>query len=156
LSGLGWASAVKSPQVTARSYLLRTLPTSRTIAWTASGSTDPLFVEKVVDVVGLYHNPPEKAVVLCVDEKSQVQALDQSQPVLPMMPGIVDKSLPETEHDFSVDLIVTPDELIKCGPPRRPNGLHWDHLTKEKIAAIPVLAMRAAPRRGWQLSPRAL
>lgn len=48
-------------------------------------STDPLFVEKVVDVVGLYHNPPERAVVLCVDEKSQIQALDRSQPVLPMM-----------------------------------------------------------------------
>ena len=40
-------------------------------------SSDPLFVEKVVDVVGLYHNPPEKAVVLCVDEKSQIQALDR-------------------------------------------------------------------------------
>ena len=40
-------------------------------------STDPLFVEKVVDVVGLYHNPPDKAVVLCVDEKSQVQVLDR-------------------------------------------------------------------------------
>ena len=51
-------------------------------------STDPLFVAKVVNVVGLYHNPPEKAVVLCVDEKSQVQALDRSQPVLPMMPGM--------------------------------------------------------------------
>src|SRR5215470_1901513 len=50
-------------------------------------STDPLFVDKVVDVVGLYHNPPERAVVLCVDEKSQIQALDRSQPVLPMMPG---------------------------------------------------------------------
>jgi transposase len=50
-------------------------------------STDPLFVEKVVDVVGLYHNPPERAVVLCVDEKSQMQALDRSQPMLPMMPG---------------------------------------------------------------------
>jgi transposase len=49
-------------------------------------SNDPFFVEKVVDVVGLYHNPPEKAVVLCVDEKSQIQALDRSQPVLPMMP----------------------------------------------------------------------
>src|SRR5580658_3965382 len=46
-------------------------------------SSDPLFVEKVVDVVGLYHNPPQKAVVLCVDEKSQIQALDRSQPVLP-------------------------------------------------------------------------
>ncbi len=51
-------------------------------------STDPLFVEKVVDVVGLYHNPPEKAVVLCVDEKSQIQALNRSQSVLPMMPGM--------------------------------------------------------------------
>jgi len=50
-------------------------------------STDPQFVVKVVDVVGLYHNPPEKAVVLCVDEKSQMQALDRSQPVPPMMPG---------------------------------------------------------------------
>src|SRR6266566_4229304 len=48
-------------------------------------STDPFFVEKVVDVVGLYHNPPEKAVVLCVDEKSQIQALGRSRPVLPMM-----------------------------------------------------------------------
>ena len=54
-------------------------------------STDPLFIEKIVDVVGLYHNPPEKAVVLCVDEKSQVQALDRSQPVLPMMPGVPER-----------------------------------------------------------------
>jgi len=52
-------------------------------------STDPFFVEKVRDIVGLYLNPPEetRAVVLCVDEKSQVQALDRSQPVLPMRPG---------------------------------------------------------------------
>lgn len=50
-------------------------------------STDPLFVEKV-DVAGLYHNPPEKAVILCMDEKTQVQAPDWSQPVLPMMPGM--------------------------------------------------------------------
>jgi transposase len=59
-------------------------------------STDPLFVEKVVDVVGLYHNPPERAVVLCVDEKSQVQALDRSQPVLPMMPGMPERR----SHDY--------------------------------------------------------
>src|SRR5215211_5430836 len=50
-------------------------------------STDPLLVDKVVDVVGLDHNPPERAVVLCVDEQSQIQALDRSQPVLPMLPG---------------------------------------------------------------------
>jgi len=60
-------------------------------------STDPLFVEKVVDVVGLYHNPPEKAVVLCVDEKSGIQALDRSQPVLPMMPGMPERRT----HDYA-------------------------------------------------------
>jgi transposase len=59
-------------------------------------SSDPLFVEKVVDVVGLYHNPPERAVVLCVDEKAQIQALDRSQPVLPMMPGMPERRT----HDY--------------------------------------------------------
>jgi transposase len=50
-------------------------------------STDPYFVEKVRDIVGLYMSPPERAIVLCVDEKSQVQALDRTQPLLPMTPG---------------------------------------------------------------------
>src|SRR6516165_933592 len=59
-------------------------------------STDPFFVDKVVDVAGLYHNPPEKAVVLCADEKSQIQALDRSQPVLPMMPGMPERRT----HDY--------------------------------------------------------
>ena len=54
-------------------------------------SNDPLFVEKVRDIVGLSLNPPERAVVLCVDEKSQVQALNRSQPLLPMLPGRVEK-----------------------------------------------------------------
>ena len=49
-------------------------------------STDPLFVDKVQDIVGLYMSPPNRAVVLCVDEKSQIQALDREQPVLPMAP----------------------------------------------------------------------
>ncbi|MBA3429851.1 MAG: IS630 family transposase, partial [Actinobacteria bacterium] len=51
-------------------------------------SKDPLFVEKVHDVVGLYLNPPERAVVLCVDEKSQIQALDRTAPILPLRPGL--------------------------------------------------------------------
>jgi transposase len=59
-------------------------------------STDPLFVEKVYDVVGLYLNPPESAVVLSVDENSQVQALARSQPAFPMMPGIAEKRT----HDY--------------------------------------------------------
>jgi putative transposase len=53
-------------------------------------STDPFFVEKVRDIVGLYLNPPDKAMVLCVDEKSQIQALDRHQPVLPMGLGYVE------------------------------------------------------------------
>ncbi|MCX9193438.1 5-formyltetrahydrofolate cyclo-ligase [Carbonactinospora thermoautotrophica] len=57
---------------------------------------------------------------------------------------VVDGPLPETEHDFSVDLIVTPDQVVECAPPRRPRGILWDHLSAEKIAAIPVLAARIA------------
>ena len=70
--------------------------------WTAFGlqphrvecfklSSDPLFVDKVRDIVGLYLAPPDRAMVLCVDEKSQIQALDREQPVLPMMPGIPER-----------------------------------------------------------------
>jgi len=59
-------------------------------------SKDPLFIEKVRDIVGLYLNPPEKALVLCADEKSQVQALDRTQPLLPMRPGQVERHT----HDY--------------------------------------------------------
>jgi transposase len=59
-------------------------------------SADPLFVEKVRDIVGLYLNPPERALVLCVDEKSQMQALDRTQPLLPMRPGQVERRT----HDY--------------------------------------------------------
>lgn len=59
-------------------------------------SKDPLFIEKVRDIVGLYMNPPEHAVVLCVDEKSQVQALDRTQPLLPMTPGYPERR----SHDY--------------------------------------------------------
>jgi 5-formyltetrahydrofolate cyclo-ligase len=55
---------------------------------------------------------------------------------------VVEERLPETDHDFSVDVIVTPDAVMTCGPPRRPNGLLWDDLDAAKIAAIPVLAAR--------------
>jgi transposase len=59
-------------------------------------STDPFFVEKVRDIIGLYLNPPDKALVLCVDEKSQVQALDRTQPLLPMGLGFVEG----VTHDY--------------------------------------------------------
>src|SRR4051794_6226558 len=59
-------------------------------------STDPQFIDKVRDVVGLYLNPPDAALVLCVDEKTQVQALDRTQPVLPMLPGTPERRT----HDY--------------------------------------------------------
>jgi 5-formyltetrahydrofolate cyclo-ligase len=55
---------------------------------------------------------------------------------------VLTEALPETECDFSVDVIVTPTKVISCDSPRRPAGLYWDHLSKEKIAAIPALAAR--------------
>jgi len=60
-------------------------------------SKDPLFIEKVRDIVGLYLNPPDRALVLCVDEKSQIQALDRTQPLLPMRPGQVERRT----HDYA-------------------------------------------------------
>ena len=66
----------------------------RSEAWKLS--KDPLFVEKIRDVVGLYLNPPERAVVLCVDEKSQIQALDRTAPILPMLPGTPQRAT----HDY--------------------------------------------------------
>src|SRR3954465_6558571 len=59
-------------------------------------SKDPLFVDKIHDVVGLYLNPPERAVVFCVDEKSQIQALDRPQPILPLLPGTPQRAT----HDY--------------------------------------------------------
>ena len=59
-------------------------------------SPDPQFIEKVRDIVGLYLNPPDAAVVLCVDEKSQIQALDRTAPVLPLMPGVPERRT----HDY--------------------------------------------------------
>ena len=59
-------------------------------------SKDPQFIDKVRDVVGLYLNPPERAVVLCVDEKSQIQALDRTAPILPMLPGTPERAT----HDY--------------------------------------------------------
>jgi len=60
-------------------------------------SKDPLFIDKVRDIVGLYMNPPERALVLCVDEKSQIQALDRTAPLLPMRPGQIERRT----HDYA-------------------------------------------------------
>jgi transposase len=60
-------------------------------------SKDPLFIDKVRDIVGLYMDPPDRALVLCVDEKSQIQALDRTQPLLPMRPGQIERRT----HDYA-------------------------------------------------------
>jgi transposase len=72
-------------------------------------SKDPLFIEKVRDIVGLYMNPPEHALVLCVDEKSQVQALDRTQPLLPMLPGQCERRTHDYERHGTTSLFAALD-----------------------------------------------
>jgi len=67
-------------------------------------SKDPQFIEKVHDVCGLYLNPPERAVVLCVDEKSQIQALDRTAPTLPMLPGTPERATHDYERNGTTSL----------------------------------------------------
>lgn len=72
-------------------------------------SRDPLFVEKVRDVVGLYLNPPERALVLSVDEKSQIQALNRTQPILPLRPGTLERRTPDYERHGTTSLFAALD-----------------------------------------------
>ena len=76
-------------------------------------SSDPLFVEKVRDIVGLYLSPPERALVLSVDEKSQVQALDRTQPLLPMLPGQVERRTHDYKRHGTTSLFAALD--VKAG-----------------------------------------
>ena len=82
-------------------------------------SSDPLFIEKVRHIVGLYLHPPERAVVLCVDEKSQIQALDRTQPLLPMRPGLPERRTHDYERHGTTSLFAalntaTGEVLGKC------------------------------------------
>lgn len=76
-------------------------------------STDPLFVEKVRDIVGLYLAPPERALVLCVDEKTQIQALDRTQPLLPLRPGQIERRTHDYERHGTTSLFAALD--VKAG-----------------------------------------
>lgn len=87
-------------------------------------STDPFFVEKVRDIVGLYLNPPDKAMVLCVDEKSQVQALERTQPLLPLGLGYVEGVTHDYRRHGTTTLfaaldIASGDVLAQCKPRHR-------------------------------------
>ena len=83
-------------------------------------SSDPQFIDKDRDIVGLYLNPPEATVVLCVDEKSQFQALDRSAPVLPLMPGVPERR----SHDYN--RYGTTNLLRRLGRRLRPGDLGDD------------------------------
>lgn len=103
-------------------------------------STDPLFVEKVRDIVGLYMAPPEHALVLCVDEKSHIQALDRSQPVFPMRPGQIERrSHDYTRHGvtslFAALDIATGRIIGKCY--RRHRSQEFRRFLDEIEAAVP-------------------
>lgn len=76
-------------------------------------SKDPLFVAKVRDIVGLYLDPPERAMVLCVDEKSQIQALDRTQPLLPMRPGQIERRTHDYKRHGTTSLFAALD--VKTG-----------------------------------------
>ncbi len=82
-------------------------------------STDPLFIDKVRDLVGLYLNPPTKAMVLCVDEKSQIQALDRTQPILPLAPGLPERRTHDYKRHGTTSLFAALDiatgRVIKVG-----------------------------------------
>jgi transposase len=78
-------------------------------------SKDPQFVAKVRDVVGLYLNPPERAVVLCVDEKSQIQALDRTAPILPMLPGTPQRATHELQARRHLEPLCRPGHHDRQG-----------------------------------------
>jgi transposase len=104
-------------------------------------STDPYLVEKVRDIVGLYLNPPNHAIVLCVDEKSQVQALDRTQPILPLRPGLPEPRTSDYERHGTTSLfaaldIATGKVIGKCHRRHR----HREFLKFMEVvdAALPV------------------
>src|SRR5438309_780248 len=90
-------------------------------------SNDPQFIDKVRDIVGLYLDPPEKALVLCVDEKSQIQALDRSAPVLPMMPGMPERRT----HDYVRHGITTLFAALDVATGEVIGSLHRRHRAAE-------------------------
>ena len=104
-------------------------------------SKDPLFIEKLRDIVGLYMAPPDRAVVLCVDEKSQIQALDRTQPMLPMRPGQAERRTHDyvrhgTTSLFAALDVATGKVLGRCY--RRHRAKEYLRFLRAIDAAVPV------------------
>jgi transposase len=105
-------------------------------------STDPLFIEKVRDIVGLYLNPPQRALVLCVDEKSQIQALDRTQPILPMMPGVPERRT----HDYSRHGTTTLFAALNIATGKVIAELHRRHRSQEFLQFLRTIE-EAVPKK---------
>jgi transposase len=105
-------------------------------------STDPELEAKVRDVVGLYLNPPEKAVVLCVDEKSQIQALDRTAPILPLRPGLPEKAT----HDYRRNGTTTLFAALEVATGKVTDACYDRHGKAEFLDFLKKVA-RAYPRR---------
>ena len=104
-------------------------------------SNDPLFIEKVRDVVGLYLNPPERAVVLCVDEKSGIPALNRSAPLLPMMPGVAERRSFDYARAGTTDLFAALDVatgLVIHSIQRRHRALEFKKFLNQIDQTVPV------------------
>ena len=104
-------------------------------------SADPLFIDKVRDVVGLYLDPPEHALVLCVDEKSQIQALDRSQPILPLMPGTPERRTHDYKRHGVTSLFAaldaaTGDVIGKCY--KRHRAVEFRNFRREIEKTVPT------------------
>jgi len=95
-------------------------------------STDPLFIDKVRDIVGLYLNPPTKAMVLCVDEKSQIQALDRTQPLLPLAPGVAERRT----HDYKRHGTTSLFAALDLASGRVIGELHRRHRSQEFLTFL--------------------
>jgi len=105
-------------------------------------STDPLFIDKVRDIVGLYLNPPERALVLCVDEKSQIQALDRTQPILPLMPGVPERRT----HDYSRHGTTTLFAALNIATGKVIGELHRRHRSQEFLQFLRTIE-EAVPKK---------
>ena len=123
------------------STVLRTWRDYRVQPWRAETfkfSTDPELVAKVTDVVGLYLDPPENAIVLCIDEKSQIQALDRTQKMLPMQPGTAERRT----HDYVRHGTTT---LVRRAGDRHRRG-HRDLQAAAPAPGVPGLPQPRRPR----------
>jgi len=105
-------------------------------------STDPLFIDKVRDIVGLYLDPPLKAMVLCVDEKSQIQALDRTEPILPLAPGLPQRRT----HDYLRHGTTTLFAALDVASGKVIGELHRRHRAKEFLQFLATIE-RAVPAK---------